>query len=88
MTNVAQDQQKTRTQDLQQQLRDLQRDIAELEARAEGHLDHGRTHEAMALLDRIANLKRHSYEVEFDLLTWQPGFRALPKRHTSEAVTR
>lgn len=88
MTTVAHTQQKSRSEDLRQQLRDLQEEIDSLHAQFEGHLDHGRTHAAMALLDRIDNLRRHSAEVEFDLLTWQPGFRPLPKRHASEAVTR
>ncbi|MBX3139872.1 MAG: hypothetical protein KF875_03905 [Trueperaceae bacterium] len=86
MTNVAQAQPKNRTQDLQQQLHDLQENIADLKARAEGHLDHGRTKDAMDLLARVATLRQHAQEVEADLsANAAPSF---PSRRMSEAVTR
>lgn len=85
MNNVAQPPGKTRSQDLRQQLHDLQEDITHLTARAEGHLDHGRTKDAMDLLARIATLKQHAQEVEADLRTITPPF---PSRRMSEAVTR
>lgn len=81
MTNVAR---RTRQDDLER-LRDLQREIAELEARAEGHLDHGRTGEAIRLQHEAARVRAESYGVEFDLLTSKPAF---PSRRASEAVTR
>lgn len=84
MTNVAQSPGKTRQDDLER-LRDLQREIAELEARAEGHLDHGRTGEAIRLQHEAARKRQESYGVEFDLLTSRPAF---PSRRSSEAVTR
>lgn len=84
MTNVAQSPGKTRQDDLEK-LRCLQREIAELEARAEGHLDHGRTGEAIGLQHEAARKRQESYGVEFDLLTTKPSF---PSRRSSEAVTR
>lgn len=86
MATVAQQSTKTRNEDLQQQLRDLREEIDSLHAQFEGHLDHGRTKDAMGLLARIATLKQHAQEVKADLRTITPP--SFPSRRMSEAVTR
>lgn len=86
MTNVAQAPTKSRVEDLRRQLQDLQRDIADLKARAEGHLDHDRTRSAMDLLARVATLRQHAQEVQADIRAIaSPSF---PSRPFSSQVTR
>lgn len=72
--------------ELEEQLREVQRDVAELEARAEAHLDEGRTREAWEVLERAVLLRQHSYGLEFDLVTL-PFRRPLPAQ-VGEVVTR
>lgn len=84
MTRVARATRTASTKELQQRLHELRREVADLEAQAEGHLDHGRTVEATELLSRAGRLRRDSYGIEFDLAT-RPNF---PKRTRSWWVER
>ncbi len=58
---------RTRIEALQLERDSLQSLIADLEDRAEGHLDHGRTPQAIDLHSRAANLRRNLLEDEREL---------------------
>lgn len=75
---------RTRIEALQLERGSLQSLIADLEDRAEGHLDHGRTPQAIDLQARAANLRRNLLEVEREL----QSLTGLPKRTMSWRVER
>jgi len=75
---------RTRIEALQLERDSLQSLIADLEDRAAGHLDHGRTPQAIDLQSRAAILRRNLTEVERDL----HALTGLPKRTMSWQVER
>lgn len=75
---------RTRIEALQLERGSLQSLIADLEDRAEGHLDHGRIPQAIDLQARAANLRTHLHFVEREL----QSLTGLPKRTFSTRVER